>query len=176
MMASKPANQDYRREEECLVLDASSPQGRDHLKAMGIEGSALVDALLRAAVEKAKKDEFDPPAAGGYDMYRYATRYMRIALAAEGWALSDRNNVASAIHPETGISVTVCAGDASTGSPVFQPTTKRPHGEEFCQQVFDQPTLFGDEGEVTGYRTTDSAQSWILLHHCTDGWGSLSVR
>ena len=52
-------------------------------------GACSIDALQRGVAEKLTAEIFDPATAGGYDLYRYTTRYVRKGLY-EAWLGTER--------------------------------------------------------------------------------------
>lgn len=151
---------------DCIIY--STPASRNaKLKELTIAEELLVDALQRGVAEKLTAEIFDPATAGGYDLYRYTTRYVRKGLYEAGWELSDSNNIALVRDPAEGTVIIVCSGDHQTGQLVGdQPKTKRSKGDLFLEVSEIVATdLFGDDEVKTRHVALPDAKVWLLLHY-----------
>lgn len=149
---------------------------RRKLQELNIDEATLVGALQRGVAEKMTAVSFDPRTAGGYDLYRYATRYVREHQSARGWVCVDRNNIAFVRDPISETSLIVCAGDSQTGSLIGdQPKTRRTKGDMFLDisQVL-QTDLFGNDVIEVRRMAVPDSKVWLLLHY-HDGEGSNQV-
>lgn len=151
-------------------------QRREKLAELSLEEELLVVALQRGITEKLTAMFADPKTAGGYDLWRYATRYLREQLHARGWIISDRNNVALVRDPVNGTILIVCSGDSQTGSLIGeQPRTRRSKGDFFLDisEVLSTD-LFGHDVIGTRRIAAPHSKVWLLLHY-HDGFGAEQV-
>lgn len=151
---------------ECIIY--STPVARrERLQALRIPEELLVEAIQRGVAEKQTAEVYDPPTAGGYDLYRYTTRHIRKGLHETGWELSDSNNVALVRDPEQSTVVIVCSGDQQTGQLIGEPPkTKRSKGEVFLEvSEIVSVNLFGEEQVETRSIALPDANVWLLLHY-----------
>ena len=151
---------------DCIIY--SAPASRDaKLKELAIPEELLVDALQRGVAEKLTAEIFDPATAGGYDLYRYTTRYVRRGLHEAGWELSDYNNIALVRDPVKETVIIICSGDHQTGQLIgVPPKTKRSKGDFFLEMSkIVAIDLFGDEKIETRHIAPPDAKVWLLLHY-----------
>lgn len=150
----------------CLVY--STPvERRKRLEKLGIDEQTLVVALQRGVAEKMTALFYDPRTAGGYDLYRYATRHVREQQYALGWEIKDSNNIALVRDPINETILIVCSGDAQTGMLIGeQPKTKRSKGDLFLEisQVL-QTDLFGHDVVQKRRVAPPESKVWLLLHY-----------
>lgn len=149
---------------------------RKRLEALGIDEQTLVVALQRGVAEKMTALFYDPRTAGGYDLYRYATRHVREQQHQRGWETKDSNNIALVRDPVNETVLIVCSGDAQTGMLIGdQPRTKRSKGDLFLEisQVL-QTDLFGQEVIQKRRIAAPESKVWLLLHY-HDGEGANQV-
>ena len=151
---------------DCIIYSAPALRNAK-LKELAIPEELLVDALQRGVAEKLTSEVFDPVTAGGYDLYRYTTRYVRKGLHEAGWELSDNNNIALVRDPAEGTVIIICSGDHQTGQLIGgPPKTKRSKGDLFLEVSEIVATdLFGDEEVETRHVALPDAKVWLLLHY-----------
>lgn len=149
---------------------------RKRLEELGIEEQTLVIAVQRGVAEKTTALFYDPRTAGGYDLYRYATRHLREQQYARGWEIKDSNNIALVRDPINGTILIVCSGDTQTGMLIGdQPKTKRSKGDLFLEisEVL-QTDLFGQDIIQKRRIAAPETKVWLLLHY-HDGEGANQV-
>lgn len=140
---------------------------REKLRELGVDEEILVAAVQFGLTEKLTQVMFDPKTAGGYDMYKYMTRLLRMKLYEQGWKLFDGNNIAMIREPNSGVSIVVCAGDGQTGSTFGKPPkSKRSKGDVFLDiSRMIAVDLFGHDVIETRRVAPDDAKTWLLLHY-----------
>lgn len=149
---------------------------RKRLEGLGIEEQTLIVALQRGVAEKMTALFYDPRTAGGYDLYRYATRHVREQQYQRGWEIRDSNNIALVRDPINETVLIVCSGDAQTGMLIGdQPKTKRSKGDLFLEisQVL-QTDLFGQDVIQKRRIAPPESKVWLLLHY-HEGEGAKQV-
>jgi hypothetical protein len=153
------------REPACLVF-ATPVQRREKLREMGVSEDVLIAALQHGLAEKLTAGIYDPTTAGGYDMYRYSTRHLRLGQCALGWELVDNKNIAMVRDPVSGITLVVCAGDVQTGVNFGDaPKTKRSKGEVFLDvSEVIAVDLFGEDVLEKRRIAAPDSKTWLLLH------------
>lgn len=151
---------------DCIIYNTPLKR-RDKLKELGVPEELLVESLQRGVAEKLTAEIFDPVTAGGYDLYRYTTRYIRKGLQDKVWELSDSNNIALVRDPVKGTVVIVCSGDHQTGQVIGEPPkTKRSKGDIFLEvsKIVDTD-LFGEDEIETRRIAHPDAKVWLFLHY-----------
>mgnify|MGYP007049508331 CR=1 FL=1 len=160
---------------ECVIYRTPVAR-RAKLMELRINEDLLVKALQRGVAEKLTQVQFDPVTAGGLDLWRYTTRYVREGQHARGWELADSNNIALVRDPIEGTVLIVCAGDIQTGQLIGkQPRTKRTKGDLFLQvsEVL-QIDLFGEDVVQQRRIAAPLSKVWLLLHY-HEGMGDQQV-
>ncbi len=140
---------------------------REKLSMLGVPEELLIESLQRGVAEKQTAEIFDPLTAGGYDLYRYTTRYVRKGMFECGWEMSDDNNIALVRNRTDGTTIIVCSGDSQTGQLIGDdPKTKRQKGEVFLEiSEFVSINLFGEREFRTRSVAQPDSNVWLLLHY-----------
>lgn len=177
MPDEKRGNFPRSHDSECIVY--STPVARrERLQKLGVPEELLVEALQRGIAEKLTAQIYDPATAGGYDLYRYATRHLRQGLHERGWELSDCNNIALVREPFDETILIVCSGDQQTGQ-LFgtPPKTKRSKGDVFLEtSEIVAVDLWGNEEIETRQVALPDAKVWLLLHYHDETHGQQVLR
>lgn len=145
---------------------------REKLISLGIARDVLARGAQAGFAERANANRFDPKTAGGYDAWRYPTRYIRQAQSLIGWRLDDPKNLPLVISDEHQVILTVSSGDEQTGQ-IFgrDPKTKNKKGSVLKAAVerdFSQPDLFGNPLELNKFIDAMKYPIWILLLYITE--------
>lgn len=151
-------------------------QRRKKLAELVIPEEVLVRAIQLGLTEKLTAEIYDPRTAGGYDFFRYTTKYLRRSLAERGWQVRDPNNIALVRDPINGTIVIVCAGDSQTGTLIGdQPRSRRTKGDLFLETTeVVAKDLLGEDIVRKRRLSPPMTKVWLLLHY-HDGEGANQV-
>lgn len=126
------------------------------LSELRLPKEVMFDILDRATGERRNVTASDPITAPGYEMWRWATRYLRDhpQLQALGWVLCRHNQIDGIRNDVLKMKLVVINTDAYTGMPSKQPRNcadKGPAAETLIKNnaKHDQISMFDDEPELT---------------------------
>jgi hypothetical protein len=155
--------------QQCPVFDGD--QATDRLADLGLKAEILEFALRGAEAEARLYTPLDPPNMAGMARYARTVRLLREQLLPLGWSYDNPRNLARTVSPDRRVAIIATLGDAATGVPHVQPSTRYEKGIAVVEAVsrnFVQlmlPIDLGDDGPV---EDDGGTTTWILLYTVTE--------
>lgn len=144
---------------------------RWRLGSLGLTVDDIHTVVLQAHADALACTALDAVSAAGYIRWTRTNRYLGERLLPIGWTRRDPRGLPQTIHPSGQTGIVATTGDAATGVPAGQPSTKYPKGiaiEEAVNSTARQLNLF-EEDLPDGERDDAGVMLWILLYHVADG-------
>jgi len=155
--------------QECPVFDGD--QATDRLADLGLKAEILEYALRGADAEARLYTPLDPPNMAGMARYARTVRLLREQLLPLGWTFDNPRNLARTLSPDRRVAIIATLGDAATGVPHVQPSTRYEKGIAVVEAVsrnFVQLMLPIDLGDEDPVEDDGGTTTWILLYNVTD--------
>ena len=139
------------------------------LAELGIEFSALVEALRAGCIARQSCTDLDPRMFPGSTMWAHTVRQLRLGLIPLGWDFSEAGNFSRTISPDKSRVIVVATGDEATGLPEQMPTTQSRKGPRTIEVVATnagQLSLdFKWPEDIPQSAETKEGTTWLLLVH-----------
>ncbi|MEJ3742847.1 hypothetical protein WEI85_06130 [Actinomycetes bacterium KLBMP 9797] len=155
--------------------EAVYEEGRsaDRLAELGLKPEMLDHVLRGADAEARTYTELDPPNMQGMARYSRTVRLLREQLLPLGWSFDNPRNLARTVSPDRRVAIIATLGDAATGDPAQNPSTKYEKGVATAEAInrnFVQLMLPMDLGDEDPFDDADETAitTWVLLYHVTD--------
>ncbi len=148
-------------------------EARDRLAELGLKAEILEFALRGADAEARTYTELDPPNMQGMARYSRTVRLLREQLIPLGWSYDNPRNLARTRSPDRRVALIATLGDAATGSPLVDPSTRYEKGIATAEAItrnfvqLSLPIDLEDEGPLDADEITP-VTTWVLLYHVTD--------
>lgn len=156
--------------QQCPVFDGG--RAADRLAELGLKAEILEFALRGADAEARTYTQLDPPNMQGMARYSRTVRLLREQLLPLGWSYDNPRNLARTVSPDRRVAIIATLGDAATGVPDAEPSTRYEKGIATVEAVgrnFVQLTLpvdLGDEEPVDP--DVEGTATWVLLYSVTE--------
>lgn len=138
----------------------------DRLEALGLNETALCDAVTQGYLARARLTQNHPRIFHGYAAWAETVASLRDQLRPHGWEKSDKGNYELTGHAERELAIAVATGDEGTGLVDSTPSNKCPKGSNTIEAINlnNQIDLFQDLMPLPSTETT-LFTTWILLYH-----------
>jgi hypothetical protein len=140
------------------------------LSKLGLTAEVLRQAVGEAAQAKFQTTVNHPATAGGSMQWFEAVRSLRdqlIPISAERWEANNSLNRGLVVNPKRGVVLGVAGGDANTGIPSADPTTRSPKGNTTKDAVITNQMRFEEFREYFGALNPKTIKElgtlWLLL-------------
>lgn len=102
-----------------VTVYAEDPVVLPLLARMRLSRQVLIDIGIKVGGERANVQEYEPPQVGGFETWRWGTRFFReeAVLRELGWEICEEDQVSGIRNAKVGIKLVVCATNANTGNP-----------------------------------------------------------
>lgn len=142
------------------------------LARLDLRAGQLVTAALRADAEAKLCTDLDPTNMEGMTRWGKLVRFLREELLVAGWDYDNSQNYCRTIHPSEGFAIVVSSGDANTGVPGANPSTKYRKGETAVRAIEHNGQgafELGEEFDIDERPNDDKADVpvWYLLYRVT---------
>lgn len=152
-------------------LEYPDAAGTVRLKELGLSLEDLDYALRGADAEARTWSAMAPPVMPGLARWAKTNELLRLRLLPRGWTQDNPRLMPRTISPRRTHVIVAAAGDAATGFPDANPTTRYAKGIETAKAVEVNVQLaFGFEGlfgwpEPSDHATQgDAMETWLLLY------------
>ncbi|MGH3170782.1 MAG: hypothetical protein ACRDN0_33535 [Trebonia sp.] len=161
-------------------LEHADSAGTVRLKELGLTPEDLDYALRGADAEARTWSAAAPPIMPGLARWAKTNELLRLRLLPRGWSQDNPKLMPRTISPDRAHAIVATAGDAATGIPRANPTTRYAKGAETVKAVqvnvqlaFDFAGLFGwpepsDFAAPDSARPGDAMETWLLLYNVTE--------
>ncbi len=141
------------------------------LAGLDLRAGQIAKAGLRAEAEAKLCTDLDPTNMEGMTRWAKFVRFLREELLIAGWDYDNSMNFCRTIHPSEAFAIVVSSGDANTGVPGANPSTKYRKGETAVRAVEynGQASLDLGDGFDVDEPTDDNPDLpvWYLLYRVT---------
>jgi hypothetical protein len=140
------------------------------LQALGLREDVLVDSVRSGLNWMFSCTLNDVPNFAGYAMWDKIIRFLREDLLPQGWERNNSRNYATTVHPEGLCTLAVAAGNAATGRPDREPSTRTAKGPVTREHIARNNGQL-DFGEVYDAfpapkkQYFDGGPTYLLLHY-----------
>ena len=154
--------------QQCPVIEGD--QIGDRLAEIGLKAEILDFALRGADAEARTYTALDPPNMAGMARFARTVRLLREQLIPLGWTFDNPRNLARTVSPDARVAIITTLGDAATGVPHVQPSTRYEKGIATVEAVnrnFLQLTLPIEIGDFVERDDDGETTTWVLLYNVT---------
>jgi hypothetical protein len=137
----------------------------NRLAELDLSPSDLRETCLRAYGHWADHTDLDPASIANTNLWGRATRVLRELLLPRGWEPDNSDQQPRTVHPSRQWAVIVSSGDAGTGLPSSNPSTKNPKGGATIRKVAINQAQLVFPGFSADLPAAETCISWILLIH-----------
>lgn len=156
-----------------LEHEGAAAAGR--LAELGVTPEDLDYALRGADAEARMWSAAAPPVMPGLTRWAKTNELLRLRLLARGWSQDNPRLMPRTISPARTHAIVATAGDAATGLPAANPTTRHAKGIETVKAIelnvqlaFDFAGLF-NWPEPSDYASPgDALETWLLLYNAAE--------
>lgn len=156
-------------------LEFADAAGTVRLKELGLAPEDLDYALRGADAEARTWSAAAPPIMPGLARWAKTNELLRLRLLPRQWSQDNPNLMPRTISPGRTHAIVATAGDAATGIPRANPTTRYAKGIETVKAVevniqlaFDFAGLFNWPEPSDQATSGEAMETWLLLYNATE--------
>ena len=146
------------------------PAAVRELRLMGLDPAVLASVLRAAHADAAQTTDNDSPMASGTIRWLSTLRYLRDALAPDGWDRVNDANYCLTVSPDHGRAIVVWAGTDATGNRHKIPSCRNAKGPRTIQSVVGNQLMLNGFGR----RVCGPARATTI--HTRDLGSALRIR
>jgi len=137
------------------------------LKELRLTREGLIEAVKASVAGRGDCTDNDPPAAPGWNSWRYGVRRIREIYRSEGWDKDDTNQLSTIANHDLQIKVAVCNTDDGTAIDDQIPRNRSRKGvaSERATDVNTTPYLFREMEEDKARNTADYVTWYLCIYN-----------
>jgi hypothetical protein len=137
------------------------------LKELELTREQLIEVVKASVAGRGDCTDNDPPAAPGWNSWRYGVRRLREIFRQEGWEKNDTNQLSTIANHKLRIKVAVCNTDDGTAIEDRAPRNRSRKGviSERAADINATPYLFSEMAEDAARDTSDYVTWYLCIYN-----------